>query len=293
MAYEKTYANGYTFAVDDTTGTIIATGELQNTMAERNQAVMAKTGGDMKTETDHAGHVIAARENGPCIPENLAAQDSKLNLSTYKKVENAEHRIMKDGGEIQTERIAYMSNPKTEQGVRPDCFMVNDKITYSDGNIQEVHLSFPNMTYGQQEGINRELENTILLDNSLNVDDTIRNEMSSQEYAQLIEETNKLLPNIGDEFEEQISYTPEIEEGVEVNTQNDWNFEAEQGMESDIQVENDWNFEAEADSDIDIGQSISDEVSSSVEMDSMDCSTDNSADIGGIDCGTDSSADVC
>ena len=39
----------------------------------------------MKTKTEHVGHIIVAR-------------DSKLNLSTYKKVENAEYRIMKDGG---------------------------------------------------------------------------------------------------------------------------------------------------------------------------------------------------
>ena len=44
MAYEKMYANGYTFAVNEITGTIIATRELQTTMAERNQSVMAKTG---------------------------------------------------------------------------------------------------------------------------------------------------------------------------------------------------------------------------------------------------------
>lgn len=238
MAVRTIHESGYTFLIDEN-GTTIAAGRLQDIKAERNARLQAKAGGELRESGDQGGHLVAAQHNGPPISENLFAQDGRLNQGGFKSLENAEHRLISDPqgkAEIYTERTAFVSNVHAENGNRPDSFMVNDNIRYADGSVQDVHLSFSNMTVQEQEDINQVLETSILPEDISNPGDTLREFMSPEEYAQLMEETDTVLPNIRDEFDVQITSAQsemEMEENIDtldINGENTtdssvWNYE--------------------------------------------------------------------
>lgn len=192
--------NGYDFVKYDN-GTIVAKGKLQEQKADRNIRIQKEAGGVYRLEHDQGGHLIAAQQNGPAIQENLSAQDGHLNQGPYKTVENAEMNVIRDAdnpGVIQTERIAYMTGV-TESGGRPSAYMINDTITYADGQTQHVNLSFSNLSVQEQEEYGQ-----MVVDNDFtgydNPCDTLRETMPMEEYTGLMEETDKDLPNIRDEF---------------------------------------------------------------------------------------------
>lgn len=254
-------ANGYKFAVDTNTGTTTATGELQNEMASRNSKMQAQAGGELRLETDQGGHLVAAVHNGPAIRENLFAQDSHLNQSQFKVVENAERSLIanKDSlASIYTERTAYMSHPKQNNGARSDAFMINDTITYANGSRQEVHLSFSNMTVNQQENINQELERNINIEDISNPNDELRNSMTSWEYADLMVKTDTELPELKQEFEEHITnenlqnmYEPEQIENIEMisDTSMEWDFN-HNDYGNEMEVSENWGAECEQSTDV-------------------------------------------
>lgn len=254
-------ANSYNFTVDTNTDTTIATGELQNEMASRNSKMQVQAGGESRLETDQGGHLVAAVHNGPAIRENLFAQDSHLNQSQFKVVENAERSLIanKDSpASIYTERTAYMSHPKQNNGARPDAFMINDTITYANGNRQEVHLSFSNMTVNQQENINQELERNINIEDISNPNDELRNSMTSWEYADLMVKTDTELPELKQEFEEHITnenlqnmYEPEQIENTEMisDTSMEWDFN-HNDYGNEMEVSENWGAECEQSTDV-------------------------------------------
>lgn len=104
----KVKVNGYEFEVDERTGTMIASGALSVGKTAPRTHRAAKAGGSRHEESDHDGHGIAARFNGPTIEENLSAMNGKINQGSYKRMENAEVALLKTGASVQTERIAYV-----------------------------------------------------------------------------------------------------------------------------------------------------------------------------------------
>ncbi len=248
MAEKIINANGYEFSIDTETGTTTARGDLQSEKALR--------GGKMnisgKLSTDHDGHLVAARANGPMIPENIHAQNSQLNQGTYKRVENAEQRLLADNATIQTERTAFTTNLQGENGERPSAYMVNDRITYADGQTQDVHLSFANMSRSEQENLNQSLDvHSDMLDVS-NPGDVLRDSMLDMEYASLMESTDTELPGIREEFEEQISMSFPMESTMEPDV---WNFEyAEYTEDPNVESESDWSFDVSSETEADIGE---------------------------------------
>ncbi len=209
---KKTESNGYTYTVYES-GTTKAEGILQDEKASRNGIQYVEVGGSAKEANDQRGHLIGARFNGSVIKENLHAQDAGLNQSQYKKVENSEMNLIRnqqDPSQIYTQRIAYISN-KTNIGMRPDAYMVNDTITYADGRAQHVNLSFANISSKEQEQLN-EVSAEIAFEVSNNPGDVLREEMSTTEYTSLMEETDAYLSNIKDEFTEQIELSYETAE---------------------------------------------------------------------------------
>ena len=272
---KRVVSNNYEFNVDEVTGTTVTKGSLQNEKALRNNSLQSEAGGELRESNHQGGHLVASALNGPAIPENTFAQDAHLNQSQFKTIENAERRLLSDTENvtsIQTERTAYMSNPQTEKGAVPSTFMINDSIHYSNGTTENVHFSFSNMTVQQQEGINQELVEKVDIDME-NPGDTLRESMSPEEYATLMEETDAELPNIRDEFdgnnvnysfqEEQASMetnTTSLESAETGNTKN-WEFSVNdyEGIQSESTC--DYSIEADA------GASVSD-----------DCGVDNSAD---------------
>lgn len=191
MAKQEYFDNGYKFTVDDN-GTITAEGQVPT------QGV--KCGSRVTPEGmlpgDQRGHVISAQEGGPNKSYNMTAQNGKLNQGPYKTVENSEADLAKQGYDVHTSKTAYVS---TQQGGRPDAYMINDTISSPDGKTQNVHLSFQNMSPEEQAE-----QNSFLAENDFTGDypnpDHLRDSMTPEEYSSLMNETEQDLPSIRDEF---------------------------------------------------------------------------------------------
>lgn len=194
-------ANGYRFDVYEN-GTVVAQGEIKDQPAEkRNIKMQREAGGTSRLGTDQGGHLVAARQYGPSIKENLSAQDRHLNQGPYKTVENAEINVIRNvsnPGIIQTERTAYITNI-TKNGGRPDAYMINDFITYANNQTQQIHLSFSNLTVQEQEEMEQITDEQDFKSYD-NPNDILRENMNTEEYTGLMEETDSLLPDIKDEF---------------------------------------------------------------------------------------------
>lgn len=189
-------ANGYTITTDEVTGTTVVRGELQNKKASRD-GMPRNVGGSLKEAGDHRGHTVAARFNGPPIESNISSQHRDLNLGSYKRMENAEASLQKDGARIQTERIAYSSKKAADGSVRPEAYMVNDTITYKNGETRTVHLSFANLSNKEQDEMQR------IVDEMYPPEwqhDELRGQLTQQEYNDLMREADEYVLDIKDEF---------------------------------------------------------------------------------------------
>lgn len=209
MAKTTVEANGYVFVTDEETGTVTTTGALQDKMASR-KGMPKKAGGSLREAGDHNGHGVAARFNGPPIGANISAQNGKLNQGAFKRMENAEAAILKDGGKITTERIAYSSRKAADGSVRPDAYMVNDRVTYKeDGELQgepkNIHLSFANLSPDEQAEMNAIVQAQDIPEQQ---SDELREQMTPQQYAELMQETDKSLPDIKGEYAQSEIPTP-------------------------------------------------------------------------------------
>lgn len=154
--------------------------------------------------TDERGHIQASSLGGSNKPENIAPQSYDLNHGSWLSMENAEKAAINDEknpATIQSEKTAFASN---QPGGRPDAFTAKDTINFADGNTQTVNLSFANMQNDQQAAINDEVnaQTESLMDEYANPGDTLRDSMTAEEYAELMEETDAALPNIADYYSE-------------------------------------------------------------------------------------------
>lgn len=202
MAKTTVEANGYVFVTDET-GTVTATGALQDKMASR-KGMPKKAGGSLREAGDHNGHGVAARFNGPPIRANISAQNGKLNQGEFKRMENAEAAVLKDGGKITTERIAYSSRKAADGSVRPDAYMINDRVK-KDGELQNVHFSFTNISPEKQAEMNAIVQAQDIPEQQ---SDELREQMTPQQYAELMQKTDKSLPDIKGEYAQSEIPTP-------------------------------------------------------------------------------------
>lgn len=191
MAKQEYYDNGYTFTVDNS-GTITGEGNVPTQGVECGSRVTPEG----MQPGDHRGHVISAQEGGPNKSYNMTAQDGKLNQGAYKTVENSEAALVKQGHTVHTSKTAYVS---TQQGGRPDAYMINDTITSPDGKSQNVHLSFQNMSPEEQAEQNKFLRENDFTNDYPNPD-PLRDSMTPEEYSSLMNETEQGLPSVKDEF---------------------------------------------------------------------------------------------
>lgn len=203
MAKTTVEANGYVFVTDET-GTVTATGALQDKMASR-KGMPKKAGGSLREAGDHNGHGVAARFNGPPIGANISAQNGKLNQGAFKRMENAEAAVLKDGGKITTERIAYSSRRAADGSVRPDAYMINDRVIYKDGERQNLHQCFANLSPKEQAEMNAIVQAQDIPELQ---SDALREQMPPQQYAELMQETDKSLPDIKGEYAQSEIPTP-------------------------------------------------------------------------------------
>lgn len=139
--------NGYEYTVYDT-GTIVATGQLQDETAARNSYNQKIAGGESRQPTDHGGHIVAASHNGSPDRINITAQDAKVNTRDIRTVERDETSALRSGDTITTERIAHCySDPN-----RPDAYMINDTVLGSDGKTRLVSNSVTNTDMSLYDG---------------------------------------------------------------------------------------------------------------------------------------------
>ncbi|MCD7749516.1 MAG: DNA/RNA non-specific endonuclease [Oscillospiraceae bacterium] len=194
-------ANDGSYSVDPRTGSKTFTGSSEITKG--NHSGMPKRDSSYE-KTDERGHIQMSALGGTNGRENIAPQSKDLNHGAYLSMERGERAALKDGATIQSEKTAYVSN---QPGQRPDAFMVNDTVTYPDGQTQNIHLSFSNLTNEEQESMNQaSLEQASdLFDSQPNPGDGLRDSMSPEEYSALMEETDAELPTVSQEYDEAVS----------------------------------------------------------------------------------------
>lgn len=275
-------ANGYTFTTDQN-GTVTAKGDLQSQTAARNSSAQVKSGGSARLDDDDGGHLVAARFNGPAIEANLSAQNSNLNRSSFKAMENAEARAMENGAKITTERTAFVGNNVAPDGSkRPDAYMVNDHVTFANGKQQDVHLSFTNMSANEQASMNEQTAG-IFDTGEPNPGDGLRAQMSDEEYAELMESTDQYLPSFRDEYAEWDTSTANQNTNAAAQTNTP---AAANAVADNSAVQADASFAA-GETTVDSDSAVSADSSDA----SSDASSDSSADGSSADAGADAGGD--
>lgn len=211
--------------IDSKTGTIVYEGSSVLTKGDHS-GMPPRT--DAYLPTDERGHIQASSLGGSNSRDNVVPQARDLNHGAYYQMEQGERTAPKEGAAVQSEKIAFAGS---QPGGRPDAFMVNDTITFPDGQTQTVHLSFANLTSAEQEAMNAEADAQAadLYDAQPNPGDALRDAMSPEEYGALMEETDAALPSVQDHYAEW-----------------DWSGPAEEGPEAGIDAEPSGS-EAEAD----------------------------------------------
>lgn len=183
--------------VDSRTGTISYTGE--SVITKGSHAGMPPRTAAYGS-TDERGHIQASSLGGSNRADNVVPQARDLNHGAYYQMEQGERAALREGASIQSEKIAYTSQPEG----RPDAFMVNDTISFPDGQTQTVHLSFANLMNAEQEAMNTEISTQAadLYDAQPNPGDALRDSMSLVEYGALMEEMDAALPSVQDHYAE-------------------------------------------------------------------------------------------
>lgn len=182
----------------DNNGTIVYSDD--SVLTKGNHSGMPKRTEAYKP-TDERGHIQASSLGGDNTKDNVVPMDKELNHGAYYQMESKEREILNNGGKIHSEKIAYVS---TQMGQRPDAFMVNDTIVFPDGSKQTVHLSFQNDPVQEQEEwleiLKEQPDFTECYDNV----NPLKEMMTDEEYAKLMDETEELLSDIKDDYTEQI-----------------------------------------------------------------------------------------
>lgn len=146
---------------------------------------------------DERGHVNASSLGGVNTVSNVVPQSKDVNHGAYSSMEQGERGALKSGAAIQTEKTAIVDG---QPGGRPNTFLVNDAVTYADGHTENVHYSFSNEAYADQEAWNQisaALPGTF---DAPNPGDGLRDSMSTSQYAELMETTDAELPGIAQDY---------------------------------------------------------------------------------------------
>jgi DNA/RNA non-specific endonuclease len=122
----------YQFGTDDLGRVVQATGALELTAGARQRPdadrVREMIAADFR---DQAGHLIAARFNGPGDHWNMVPQDQNLNVSEWKALENEWAKALNEGYSVHVD-IALNYH---EEDLRPWAFNVDYTATSPDGEV--------------------------------------------------------------------------------------------------------------------------------------------------------------
>ncbi|MCD7756454.1 MAG: DNA/RNA non-specific endonuclease [Firmicutes bacterium] len=146
---------------------------------------------------DERGHVNASSLGGNNSRANVVPQNSDVNHGGYLSVENGERSALQSGASIESKKTAVVEE---QPGDRPSSFSVNDTVTYPDGHTEAIHNSFTNESYASQEAWNETSAALPGIFDGPNPGDGLRDSMTPDAYAGLMEETDAALPNIADDY---------------------------------------------------------------------------------------------
>lgn len=149
---------------------------------------------------DERGHVCAsslspyaANTAVNVVPQN----GSDINHGSWLHTENGERVTLQNGASIYSEKTAYVDG---QVGDRPHTFTVNDHITYADGHSEQIHFSFLNESYADQQAFNDLSASLPGAFEGVNPEDALRAEMDTAQYAELMESSDALLPGIAEDY---------------------------------------------------------------------------------------------
>ena len=222
------------YIVEPKTGSITYLGTSEKVKGNH-ENMPSRTNAYLKT--DERGHIQASSLSGCNKSYNIVPQAADLNHGSYYSMEQGERMVLNHGGTVETEKVAYASN---QPGNRPDAFLVNDVVTYDDGQRQEIHFSFSNLTNAEQDGMNAELEeqDVDIFNFVSNPDDALRDSMTAEEYTGLMEKTDAELLNITDMYEKHAEISIPTEPSYEPTVgQNESTVSWEYGTVSEAEIE--------------------------------------------------------
>ena len=106
--------NGYQYEIDGANRTRRVSGNLTtNTAQTRSQAAQRTAGVPDRLQSDHGGHYVARRFNGPTNDFNHFAQDANFNRSAYAALENQWAAELRSGRTVWVDiRPAYVGNSR-------------------------------------------------------------------------------------------------------------------------------------------------------------------------------------
>lgn len=142
--------NGVKYQTDENGRIISWDGKLQDTPENgRDNDAQKEAGGSDRQEGDHGSHLVARMNGGAEGNENMVAMRGHINQSDYKRGENEENQMLKDGKEVnESGKVFYDGDSSRPSKIEK---------TYTDGD-KTVKAAYDN-----------ELGSTKLLDNLENV----------------------------------------------------------------------------------------------------------------------------
>lgn len=180
--------------VNSVTGNVVYNGALSITKADHHE-MMPRT--EAFLPGDERGHLCASSLSPYAVNTsvNVVPQNGNdINHGAWLHTENGERTALMEGASIDSLKTAYVDG---KVGDRPNTFTVSDYILYADGRREQLHFSFINEAYADQALFN---EISVSLQDTFNEEanpgDTLRAEMSGQQYAELMESSDALLPGI-------------------------------------------------------------------------------------------------
>ena len=190
-----------TWTTDVESGSHTAVGPAR--LSPSNHSGMPPRGPEYEANHER-GHLWASSLGGSNDPENIVPMDRDVNHRGYANMERAERNVLSMGGQVYSEKTAVCSQPNSP----PEAFLVNSTVTYPDGNVQDVHLSFSNLSYAEQAQFNEVSASLPGTFDAPNPGDGLRDSMSPEAYSDLMENTDADPPAFRENTNRQRSAAP-------------------------------------------------------------------------------------
>ena len=232
-------------SVDPKTGNVTYSGPLEITKGNHDHM---PTRTDAYLPGDERGHVNASSLGGINSSANIVAQHSDVNHGAYYSMEQGERAALQNGATIDSYKAAIVNG---QPGDRPEAFMISDTVTYADGHSETLHHSFTNESYANQQAWNDQSAALPGTFDAPNPGDDLRDSLSPEAYADLMESTDAELPGIAADYAPaEFSGVPDsvAEAGSAAGSVSDSSAEANAGT-SDADVGTDGGAGADTDPD--------------------------------------------